>query len=282
MSLNKQLSIIIVHYKTPELLRMCLRSINQALPSVGLRQDEYEVIVVDSASERISRDIVRDEFPSIKLLDYEENLGFAKGVNEGIINSSGEFVLILNADIVIPEGSVEKMLEYIKPRKDIAILAPQLLNFNDTIQHSYFSYYKPQTIVFRRSNLLAKLFGRGDIKRFLMTGTDENKIQTPDWVIGGAMMVRRKAIDEVGMMDERFFMYFEDVDWARRFWHNGYKVVYYPESKIYHAYKHESRSRFGLAGIFFNKKAQWHLKSAIKFFWKYRDLRKIDLKRRRI
>jgi len=273
------LSVVIVHYKTPELLRLCLSSIREFLT---LPKEEREIIVVDSASERFSRDIVKYEFPEAVLADFKENLGFARGVNVGIKMSKGDYILILNADTVLTEGAVEKMIDYMEPREDIAILAPQLLNFNDTIQQSYFSFYKPETIVYRRSELLAKLIGQKEISHFLMTDADPNTIQTPDWVIGGAIMVRRKAIEEVGPMDERFFMYFEDVDWARRFWHNGYKVVYYPEAKIYHSYQQESRSKLGLLGVIFNRKAQWHLKSALKFFWKYRDMRKIRVKRHKV
>lgn len=235
--------------------------------------------MVDSASERVSRDIVRHEFPQVKLLDFKKNLGFAKGVNTGMKEAKGEFILILNADTVMTEESVEKMIEYIEPRTDIAILAPQLLNFNGSIQQTFFSFYKPQTILYRRSGFAARMFGKKEMEHFLMADANPKEIQTPDWVIGGAMMVRRSAVDDIGMMDERFFMYFEDVDWARRFWHNGYKVVYFPEAKIYHSYQQESRSRLGLLGILFNKKTQWHLQSAVKFFYKYRDLRKIKVKR---
>ena len=107
---------------------------------------------------------------------------------------------------------------------------------------------------------------------FLMTGTDTNKIQTPDWIMGSAMMVKRKAVEKVGLMDERFFMYFEDVDWARRFWHNDYKVVYYPEAIMYHYHQRESKSRLGIFDALFNRKTRWHINSGIKFFIKYRNL----------
>jgi len=112
------------------------------------------------------------------------------------------------------------------------------------------------------------------VAKFIMSDKDPEKIQTPDWIMGSAMMVSRKALDKVGYMDERFFMYFEDVDWARRFWHNGYIVVYYPFSSLYHYHQRESKSSLGVLDIFFNKKTRWHISSALKFFWKYRDLSK--------
>ena len=108
-----------------------------------------------------------------------------------------------------------------------------------------------------------------------MTDANPQKIQTPDWLMGSVLMVRREAINKIGPMDERFFMYFEDVDWSRRFWHNDYKVIYYPESVAYHYHQRESNSKLGILDAIFNKKTRWHIKSAISFFWKYRDLRRI-------
>lgn len=95
----------------------------------------------------------------------------------------------------------------------------------------------------------------------MMTDTDPTKIQTPDWILGAAMLIRSNAIKTVGLMDERYFLYFEDVDWCRRFWHNGYKIVYYPESVFYHYYPRLSSS--------FNRTVLWHIASAVKFFSKW-------------
>ena len=119
-----------------------------------------------------------------------------------------------------------------------------------------------------------KPFKRG-LDEFLMADADPDKIQTPDWIMGSAMMVRREAVQKVGLMDERFFMYFEDVDWCRRFWHNGYKVVYNPGAAMNHYHQRESKSRWGILDALFNQKTRWHINSALKFFWKYRNLRKV-------
>ena len=233
---------------------------------------DYEIIVVDSLTTRQSRDIVRERTPRAKFLGYKTNLGFSRGVNIGLKNSIGKFLLVLNPDIVMSDDTVEKLLSYIQRHKDIGMVGPQLRNFNGTIQQNYFNFYTPLTIAARRS-FLGKLWPfRQALADFLMTGSDPNKIQTPDWLMGSALMLRREAVAQVGPMDERFFMYFEDVDWARRFWHNGYKVVYYPKAVAYHYHQRESKSALGIFDAFFNQKTRWHIQSAVKFFRKYREL----------
>jgi GT2 family glycosyltransferase len=271
-----ELSIIIVHHRTPELLKLCLASIRKTLSSCDDDRLDYEVIIVDSATTRQGRNVVKEKFPEAVFLPFKENLGYSRGVNVGISKAGGNYLLILNPDVIATDGAVGKMLSYMKTHPDIGALGPKMLNFNGSIQETYFSFYKPATIAARRTFL-----GRfGSFKRllddFLMTGSDRNKIQTPDWLMGSAIMVSRKAVEKVGLMDERFFMYFEDVDWARRFWHNDFKVVYFPEAVMYHYHQRESKSRLGLLDALFNKKTRWHIQSAIKFFWKYRNLARVS------
>jgi len=279
-----ELSIIIVHHRTPELLKLCLKSLREVLIS-GHRKShgtcdvnklDYEIIVVDSTVSRKARDLIRENYSEIKYLPFEENLGYSRGVNSGIRNSSGEYILILNPDAIVTEGTIAELLDYMRKHPDIGMLGPKMLNFNGTVQRTYFSFYKPMTIIARRTFLgRFKPFKRA-LSDFLMADSDPNKIQTSDWLMGSAILVSRRAIEKVGGMDERFFMYFEDVDWARRFWHNDYKVVYYPKAVVYHYHQRESRSRLGLLDALFNKKTRWHISSAIKFFWKYRNLAKVN------
>lgn len=230
-----KLSIIIVNYKTPELLRLCLKRLEE-----HLRGLEYEIKVIDNS---------------------KQNLGFARGVNKGLRETTGEYRLVLNPDALVTEGAVQKMIAYMDRHEDIGILGPRLLYFNGEHQQSYHRFYRPLTILARRTFLgRLKIFRRIN-DDFMMTDTDPNKIQTPDWILGAAMLIRSNAIKTVGLMDERYFLYFEDVDWCRRFWHNGYKIVYYPESVFYHYYPRLSSS--------FNRTVLWHIASAVKFFSKW-------------
>jgi len=264
-----ELSIIIVHHRTPGFLKMCLDSVIKCAEGI-----DHELIIVDSETNRESRDIAAERAPKALFLPFKENLGFSRGVNIGISRSTGQYILILNPDIIATEDNIEKLLNFMKKFPDIGLAGPQLRNFNGTIQNSYFSFYRPITIAVRRTFLNRFNYFRKYLDNFLMADTDPNKIQTPDWIMGSVMMINRRVLEKVGLMDERFFMYFEDVDWARRFWHNGYKVVYYPNSFFYHYHRHDSKTKLGIFDAIFNKKTRWHITSAVKFFWKYRNLSK--------
>lgn len=257
-----KLSIIIVNFKNPALLRLCLKSLQRAVGP----NTEHEIIVVDVVSSVATKNVVREEFPMVRLLPFDKNIGYTRGINEGLKVSSGEYVLILNPDIVPLKNSVEKMLEHMKDRSDIGILGPRLLNFDGSPQASCFRFYTPLTILYRRSFLGKLPFAKRNLDKFLMKDKDLDHATEADWIMGSALMVRSKAVEKVGALDENLFMYMSDVDWARRFWKNGYKVVYYPESQMYHY--HRRGSRGGMLDLLFKKEAQWHLKDAVKYFSK--------------
>lgn len=266
------LSIIILSYKNPGLLRLCLNSLIKALP----KELDCEVIVVDNASTYENRSVVKNEFEGkfrkIKLVPIKENAGYTKGVNEGIKNAEGDYVFYINHDVVMAEGAIGKLLDYLKSRPDIGLIGPELLNFNGTHQNSCFRFYTPVTILYRRIPYLP--FASKKLAHFTMKENDMTKILEVDWLSGAAFMSSRSAIDKVGLLDENLFHYFSDVDWSRRFWENGYKVVYYPISKIYHYHGQGSRGRFGIFDIFINKETRWHIIDAIKYFGKYGILSK--------
>lgn len=259
------LSIIIINHKTPEFLRLCLQSIFNSKISLP-----HEVIVVDSETSRITQDVIFEEFPSVKLIPTKINTGFAKGVNEGIKNSKGEFILIINPDIIITGDSVKKLIEFLKDDPKVGLIGPKLLNFNGSLQNSCFKYYTPMTVISRRT-FLGKIPPFKNInKKFLLKDKNLEITQEVDWLMGSALMTTKSIINDVGLMDERFFMYFEDVDFARRFWQKGYKVVYYPKAVFYHDHQRESKSKLGALDAIFNQKTRWHIQSSIKYFWKWK------------
>lgn len=261
------LSIIILSYKNSALLRLCLNSLKLAL-----NEDlDYEIIVVDNKSSLETQSVVRDEFESkfakISLIPIKENSGYTHGVNEGLRASKGDYIFYINNDIVIPSNSLHLPLEYLRNYPEVGLLGPALLDFNGAPQDSCFKFYTPLTILYRRVTFLP--FSKNFLDKFLMKEADKSKVLEPDWISGAAFFTSRKAVEKVGFMDERFFHYFSDVDWARRFWENGYKVIYYPEIKIYHYLGRASKGRLGLLDIFFNEGTRWHLKDAIKYFIKW-------------
>lgn len=256
------LSILIINFKNPALLRLCLRSLERAVKS-GL---EYETLVVDINSTPETRNIVSEEFPRVRILPFSSNIGYTRSVNEGLKKTSGEFVLILNPDIVPLEGSIEKMIEHAKNHPEIGLLGPRLLNFDGSTQDSCFRFYTPLTVIYRRSFLGKLPFAKKSLNRFLMKDKNLDQTTEADWIMGSAIMASRKAAEKVGPMDEDLFLYMSDVDWAKRFWKNGYKVIYFPEARMYHY--HRRGSKGGVLDLLFKKEARWHLQDAIKYFLK--------------
>jgi len=259
------LSILVINFKNPALLRLCLKSIT----TVVAPDFKHEIIVVDVASSIETSNIVREEFKGVKLLSFKENIGFTRGVNEGIKNSQGDAYLILNPDIVPLRGSIEGLYNYLKNNSDAGMVGPRLLNFDGTPQNSCFKFPTLLTLLFRRTFLGRLPFARKGLEHFLMKNSDLSKDHPVDWLMGSALLVSRKAVSKVGLMDERLFLYMNDVDWPRQFWENGYKVVYYPESVMYHYHKRESKGYFLLLDIFYKKETRWHLKDAITYFKKH-------------
>ncbi len=265
-----KLSIIINHYRTPEILRNCLKSIRENLKDSGF---DWEIVVTDSATIEQTEQMMAEEFSDVIFLPNQENIGFGKSINAALEKARGEYIFIINADIVVDEkGAIGKMLEYMAEHPEIGMLGPKLWNINNTWQQSCFRFYTPMTVFYRRTLLGKTSFGRKNLNDFLMKDIlDKGEITEPiavDWLMGSAMMVRSKDLEKVGGFDERYFMYFEDVDWARRFWENGLKVVYFPKVTMYH-YHFQSSKKKNLWQSAFNKYARIHIHSALKYFRKF-------------
>ena len=266
-----KLSIIVNHYRTPEILKICLRSIKENLEDAGF---DWEIIVTDSATIEKTEEMMGEEFSDIVFIPAKENIGFGKSINIAIKKARGEYFFIVNADIIInEEKAIEKLLGYIEENKNVGMAGPKLLNVNDTIQQSCFRFYTPLTVICRRTFLGKTFLGKKVLDKFLMADIFKgDKVVEPipvDWLMGSAMMIRKSDLEKVGVFDENFFMYFEDVDWARRFWENELKVIYFPDAKMYH-YHFQSSKKKSLLGSFLNRYARIHIKSALKYFMKYK------------
>src|SRR3989344_5833715 len=176
------LSIIIVNFKNPALLRLCLKSLERGLtPKL-----DYEILVIDISSGIETQNVVLEEFPKVKLLPFKDNIGYTRGVNEGIQGSSGDYLLILNPDIILLKNSVETLLDYMKKNKDVGLAGPQLLNFDGTPQQSCFRFYNSITIGYRRISFLP--FKKKVLKKFFLDGKNLSNVQSVDWLMGSALM----------------------------------------------------------------------------------------------
>lgn len=258
-------SVVLVHYKTPGLLRQCIESIQKSKPDV-----RYEIIAVDNNSLDGTTTWLRDDFPDVVTIANDENLGFPKAVNQGVRASKGSYILLLNPDITVLPGSIDGLFQHMEQNSDLGLIGPKLLNPNGSLQMSCFSFYPtPRTVLYRRTFLGNSEKGQKIIKDFTMEGWDHSEERGVAWLLGSSMFVRRKAIEEIGLMDERFFMYMEDVDWCRRLWAADWKVHYYPKVEMVHYYARASADNKNAFMAFFNKQTRIHIVSAIKFFLKY-------------
>lgn len=258
------LSIAINSFKNPELLKLCIESIENNVSDI-----DYELIVVDSDTEEDTEILMRENHPGIKFFPFKKNVGFQMLLNKGMEESQGKHILFLNSDILVTKNSVKSLLEFMKENPGAGIVGPQLLNFNGTLQYSCLRFYQPITIIYRRTFLGKLGFAKKHLDWFLMKDYDHKKPKEVDWLMGSALMVLKDAVNKVGLMDPRFFMYMEDVDWCRRFWENGYKVVYFPDSKMHHYHGRGSARGGFFRSLFFNKLTWIHIFSAIKYFKKY-------------
>lgn len=265
---NLELTIAINTFKSPELLRLCLESIERFMPSSGLR---YEVMVVDSATEENTEMMMREDFPWARFISFRENVGFKTLINTSLDEAKGEYVFLINGDIVLTEGALPEMVTYLKNHPDIGLMGPKQFNFNGSVQQSFFRFYKPKTILYRRTFLGRLPFAKKHLDWFAMKEAgDPKEPLSAEWIIGSALLTKREVAQSIGHMDDRFFMYMEDVDWCRRFWEKGLRVVYYPQCFVYHYHGKGSAKGGFLRSLLSNKLTWYHIESAIKYFWKYR------------
>lgn len=259
------LSIIIVNFKSRELLKLCLQSLVRGIPA-GL---STETLVIDSQAEEETGEMVRENFPAVRYWPQTENIGYARGVNFGLRQAQGDFYLILNPDIVITAKAIAIMLDFMQQHPVIGLLGPQLLNFGGQVQNSRFRFYRPATIIYRRTFFGRMPSGKKRLEDFNLQDQPYRQETFPDWLMGSALLTTKTAVQKVGLLDERFFLYFEDVDWAKRFWENGYKVCYYPKAVMYHYHQRRSQAGLGMLDFFLRREARWHLQSALKYFLKH-------------
>ncbi len=263
-------SIIITHYKTPEFLKLALRYAERACAGI-----ESEIIVVDSDADDETKTLMREEFPTVCYIPFAANVGYAKLVNRGMEEARGDHFFIMNADVILNRHALTLLLDYLAHHPSTGMIGPRLLNFNGSYQPSCFRFYTPLTLFARRTMFGKTSWGKREINHFLMTkelalASHDKEIAIPvDWIMGSSIFTSRAAVRKVGLLDERFFMYFEDVDWCRRFWQNGYEVLFYPKAEVHHYHHRASKRRGGLAELLSNKQTRIHLVSAVKYFMKY-------------
>jgi hypothetical protein len=252
------MDVIIVNYKSTRQLLRCLESF-----AAETTRTPVKVIVYDNtAHDGIG--FVEKKFPEVTIRHDGRNLGFAGAANKALAESDAPYITLLNPDTIVLRGFFKTMLSYMEKNGDVGIAGPGILNGDGSIQGSARSFPNALTGLFGRGSMLTKLYPKNRISRanILIDRSNGGSPIEVDWVSGACMVVRREAIDQVGPLDERFFLYWEDADWCRRMHQKGWKVIYFPEPRVVHYVGGSSSSRI------FRSMLDFHV-SAYKLFCKY-------------
>jgi GT2 family glycosyltransferase len=225
------MAVIVVNWNARKDLRQCLSSLfREPLPNVP-----YEVWVVDNASTDGSAEMVRNEFPQVHLIVNTDNRGFSKANNQAIDAAGRRDVFLLNSDAAVHPGALDALAAFAETHPQAGVIGPKVLNPNGSLQFSC-RRFPSLGAGFFRNTYLGRLFPRNRYARnYLMGDLDHTQSHTVDWVSGCAMWIRRDLIDAIGALDERFFMYCEDVDLCWRCHEAGREVWYAPEAVVTHA-----------------------------------------------
>ncbi|RME58495.1 MAG: glycosyltransferase [Caldilineae bacterium] len=242
------LAVIILNYNTRELLRDCLQSVAQAVDDFT-----YTVCVVDNASEDGSPDMVRAEFPAVGLIVNSENVGYSAGNNQamralGFRENGGaskllpRYVLLLNPDTVVPPTTFAAMIRFMDERPQVGVAGPRVRRPDGSIDRACRRSFPTPEVSFYRMVGLSRLFPKSPrFNAYNLEYLPEDAIHPVDSVVGAYMQVRREAILQAGLLDEAYFMYGEDLDWAKRIKDAGWEVWYNGQAEITHVKEAASR-----------------------------------------
>jgi GT2 family glycosyltransferase len=256
------LSVIIVNWNTRDLLGKCLSSLYETLQGI-----DYEIVVVDNASMDGSTAMVRHSFPEVRIIENRENLGFARANNQAMAVSKGQYFLLFNSDAFATPGAIQSLVNLAKVQPDIGVVGPQLLNLDGSFQASHTPFP-----TLRQEFLMLTGLGRLLVSRWYPSrGPEENRgPQVVDYVEGACMLVRRKVFEELGGLDEGYFMYVEEVDWCYTMKQAGWQVWYQPAAKVFHVGSGSSKHRRA------EREADLY-RSRVQFFRKHYDDRTASL-----
>jgi GT2 family glycosyltransferase len=229
------LSVVIVNWNTKDLILACLQSL-----SPSLHEKRIEVIVVDNGSSDGSQRAITAQFPDVRLIDTGANLGYGRACNIGMRASTAPYVCLLNSDILVRDGCLETLIAYMEAHPEVGMVGPRILGTDLKLQPS--CRKSPtvwnnfcEALLLNRALPRSKLFSGEHMIYF-----DHEREIMVDGLVGCFMVVRRKAIDEVGLFDEQFFLYCEETDWCKRFRAAGWLIAFCPEAEAIHAHRASS------------------------------------------
>jgi N-acetylglucosaminyl-diphospho-decaprenol L-rhamnosyltransferase len=251
------LTVVTVTHNHEVFIERCL---NAVLPE--LRKLGGEMILVDNRSEDGSAAIAR-QFPDVRLYINTERRGFSANNNYGMAKAHGRYILLLNPDTEVQPGALEQLIAFMDDHPKVGMCAAQLLFPDGQIQPSPRRFPTFGSFIARRTPLRVFLKQSQLNRRHLMLDASHTEARSVDWLLGACMFIRREVLETVGPMDEGYFLYVEDIDWARRMHNAGWQVYYVPQAKIIHHHLAVSDKKF------FSRSMWIHFKSMLRYVRKY-------------
>ena len=256
------ISVIIVSWNVRELLKRALQSVLDDARAANLA---VEIIVVDNASRDGTVEMLRADFPRARVIANTENAGFTRGNNQGLASASdARYLFLLNPDTEIFPGALRALTAFMDAPENAraGIVGPQLVYADGTLQSSRRRFPTFATALLE-STKLEQLFPRNRwLTNYRLLNTDDARAQDVDWVVGAAMFARRAVYEQIGGLDERFFMYSEELDWCLRAKQNGWRVLYFPDARVLHHEAKSSAQAIAQRDIYFHS-------SKVRYFKKY-------------
>lgn len=260
MKYDLDLSIVIVNWNVKDLLQNCLVSIFEHTANV-----KFEVIVVDNASPDQSEvtAMMHSQFPQVKYIPNNNNLGFAKANNQAIILAQGEFVLLMNPDTELRENSLLRVVQHLRENEEIGICGCKILNTDHTIQPSVRSFPSLGSQIIIMLKLHHFFPNMKILRNYYKKDFDYNQPQEVDQVRGAFFMMRKQMIEKVGLLDDKYWIWFEEVDYCQRAKEVAWQVFYLPTAEVFHHWgqSFQKQERF--------KKQFWFNNSLLRYFWKH-------------
>ena len=258
------IGIVTVNYNSFNHLKNFIESIKNAVIPYP-----YHIYVVDNNSQDGSKEHIKNmKYDNVSSVLLDKNIGYGSALNMILkkITNKYDYIFISNPDIKVKKDTILDMIEYAKKNKDFGIIGPKLIYEDDIVQDSYRRFPNILDLVIKRTFL--KKFFKKRMTRYLMWDKNPDKVEEVDWLVGAFWLLNPEALKEAGCFDERFFLFFEDVDLSRRIKNKGYKIIYFPKAIANHYHKRLSGG-IGIIKIFTKKTVRIHIVSALKYFIKY-------------
>lgn len=263
-----KLTVIIVNYNVRHYVAQCITSVERAIKVMRSKGYSAEVYVVDNHSRDDSVTYLRQHFPNVKVAASHRNLGFSKGNNIALRETQSEYVLLLNPDTVIGENTLVDVIDYVESHNDVGSIGVRMLNSDGSqAPESRRGLPTPMTSLYKILGLCRRYPDHPRYARYYMGGMSWDKPGEIDICSGAFMLLRRKAIDSVGFLDEDFFMYGEDIDLSYRIQKDGWKNVYYPTTILHYKGESTHKSSFRYVHVFYQAMLIFYRKHFRSAWW---------------